>query len=180
MEAIECIVSRRSVRRYTDQPVSDEVLKNIVGAARFAPSWRNSQTVSYIAVRDPSLKQQISQLGTLGHANNTKIIANADVVVVVVSKKGISGYEPDGSFTTPNGTHWTSFDAGIATEAFCLAAHNYGVGSVILGIIDSKKIAELLDLPDDVQVSTLIPLGYPTKEHQAPPRKDVSQLLTIR
>lgn len=180
MEAIECITTRRSVRRYSDKPVTDEVLKSIVDAARFAPSWRNSQTVSYIAVRDPSLKQQIAEQGTLGHANNTKIISMASVVVVVVSKKGISGYEPDGSFTTPNGTHWTSFDAGIATEAFCLAAHNYGVGSVILGIIDSAKIAHLLGLSDDVQVSTLVPLGYPSKAHFAPPRKEVSELLSIR
>ncbi len=52
----------------------------------------------------------------------------------------MSGYEHDGTFSTPQNDRWEVFDAGIATQTFCLAAHAKGVGSVILGIFDEEKI----------------------------------------
>jgi nitroreductase len=72
------------------------------------------------------------------------------------------------------------FDAGVASEAFCLAAYEQGLGSVILGLFDYEKTAKLLDIPEDREVIALIPIGYPDEEPAAPRRKSVEELLTFK
>ena len=88
----------------------------------------------------------------------------------------ISGYDPDGSPTTSKGEHWQSFDAGIACEAFCLAAYEYGLGTLIMGIYDEDKVKEILSLPENEKVSALIALGYPDEQPNAPKRKDIEEI----
>lgn len=100
--------------------------------------------------------------------------------MVVTYKHGISGYEKSGEESTNKGDKWEVFDAGIATQTFSLAAHELGYGTVIMGIFDDKKVAEALELPEDEVVAALVPVGFAEKEPAAPPRKEVSELLTIR
>ena len=70
------------------------------------------------------------------------------------------------------------FDAGIASQSFCLAAYEQGIGSVIEGIFDDEKTGRLLQLPEDREVIALIPIGYPAEEPAAPKRKPVEDLLS--
>ena len=180
MEAKECIRTRRSVRKYTDQPVSAETIGTIIETARFAPSWKNTQTARYIAVLDAELKARIASEGTAGYDWNTKIISGAPALIVITTEHGRSGYEKDGTFTTSKGTHWEAFDAGIAAEAFCLAAHAEGLATVIMGIYSEDAVREILQLPEELGVSALIALGYPAEEGKNNRRKEVSELLTVR
>ena len=123
MEALECIKTRRSVRKFTEETVTREQLAEVVAAAAYAPSWKNTQTVRYNAVLN---KEKIAALANdcmMDFAYNQKTASHAPAVVVMTSVKGRSGYERDGSFSTSKGTHWQSFDAGVAAETFCLAAH---------------------------------------------------------
>ena len=72
------------------------------------------------------------------------------------------------------------FDAGIAAQTFCLAAHEKGVGTVIMGIFDERKVAEVVEIPEGQQLAAIIAMGYPADgEVAAPPRKTAEQLLTI-
>jgi nitroreductase len=71
------------------------------------------------------------------------------------------------------------FDAGVATQTFCLAAYEYGVGTVIMGIFDAEKVAELLHIPENEVVVALVPIGYPDESPVAPRRKSVEDLLTF-
>lgn len=93
---------------------------------------------------------------------------------------GRSGYERDGSFSTPKGDRWQMYDAGIASEAFCLAAHEEGLGTVILGLFDEEEAAKLLNLPEGRQLAALIPVGYPAEAPAAPRRKTVEELLSFQ
>ena len=97
----------------------------------------------------------------------------------LTSIKGISGYEPDGSFTTSKGNEWQMFDAGIAAQTFCLSAHNYGVGSVIMGIFDEREVARIIGLDKSRVVSALIAIGYPVQEPNPPKRKDVREYVSF-
>lgn len=72
------------------------------------------------------------------------------------------------------------FDAGVASEAFCLAAYDKGLGTVIMGIIDDDKIGELLEVPADREVVCVIPVGYPAQSPVAPKRKSVEELISYR
>lgn len=74
--------------------------------------------------------------------------------------------------------HWQSFDAGIAAQTSCLAAHALGVASVILGIFDENKIKSICNLPENQDVMALIAIGYPLEtEKEAPKRLDVNEML---
>ena len=75
---------------------------------------------------------------------------------------------------------WNAIDCGIAVENLALAAESMGLGSVVLGIFDEKKLAELLELPEGMGVACLMPLGYPAEEPAAPKRKEVADLLSVK
>ena len=178
MTAKECIKGRRSIRSFTDQPVSHELLADIVETASYAPSWKHSQIARYVAV-EGELKAKVAEC-TSAYPRNGEIINNAPMVVAVTIVKNRSGFERDGSFSTHRGESWQMFDAGVASEAFCLAAFEQGLGTVIMGIFDDDKVAEVLNIPEDRDVIALIPIGYPAEAPTAPRRKPVSELLSFQ
>ena len=177
MTAEECIKGRRSIRKFTAEPVSHELLARIVETASFAPSWKNTQITRYIAVE--GTKKDALAKGTSIFPGNGVIIENAPMVIAVTAITGRSGYERDGSFSTSKGTHWQSYDAGLAGEAFCLAAWEKGLGTVIMGIFEEAKVKEALQIPETESVSALIALGYPEEVPEAPKRKGTELLLKI-
>ncbi len=178
MTAKECIKGRRSIRTFSEEPVSHDLIAEVVETASYAPSWKHTQIVRYIAV-EGELKDKIAAC-TSAYARNGEIIAAAPMVMVVTIIKGRSGFERDGSFSTHRGEGWQMFDAGVASEAFCLAAHEKGLGTVIMGIFDDDKVAELLELPEGRDVIALIPVGYPAETPTAPRRKPVEEMVTFK
>ena len=180
MNAIDCIKTRRSVRVFEDKAVSAEKIAEIVSVATYAPSWKNSQTTRYIAILDKDLKDKVADECMMGFEHNKGNTKGAPALMVITTVNKRSGYERDGSFTTSKGTHWQSFDAGIATEAFCLAAHDAGLSTVIMGIFDEEKVAEIVGVPEGQSVSALVAIGYAGEEPVAPKRKSAEEILTIK
>lgn len=179
MEVVEAIKTRRSIRAFEDRPVEKEVIEELVSVAAYAPSWKNSQTTRYIAVADKAVKDKVAKNCVMEHAGNTRSIDSAPVLMVITTVNARSGYERDGSFSTSKETHWQSFDAGIATQTFCLAAHEKGLGTVIMGIYDEQKVIDTLNIPEGQSVSALVALGYPAENPDAPKRKETEQLLSF-
>lgn len=179
MTAKECILGRRSIRQFKDTPISSEVLTEIVETASFAPSWKNTQIARYIAVTG-EVKEKIASECTDAYKKNGEIISAAPMLIAVTMITKRSGYERDGSFSTAKKDGWQMFDAGIAAQTFCLAAYEKGIGSVILGIFDEAKAASILEIPEDRELVTLIPIGYPAEEPAAPKRKPVDDLLSYQ
>lgn len=179
METLECIKTRRSIRKFKEEPVSKDTLTSIIEAASMSPSWKNTQIVRYNIVENEEIKKDIAENGTLGFEHNKDIINGAPQLVVVSMIGKRCGYERDGSFTTSKEDRWEMFDAGIASQTFCLAAHEMGVGSVILGIFDEDKVAKSISLPEGEKVAALIPIGYPDQEGAAPKRKTTDELMRV-
>ena len=177
MDLIKGIKERRSIRRFKSEIPSKEVIGQIVDAAIFAPSWKNSQVVRYTVIEDKELKNKIADAGMLEFISNTNVIHRSPVLVVQSAVMGRSGYERDGSFTTDKGDGWEMYDAGISAQTFCLAAHNYGLGTVIMGIFDDSVIQKYIALPENERITGLIALGYPDEENIAPKRKETAQIL---
>lgn len=175
----ECIVTRRSIRQFSQKTVDHALLESIIETASFAPSWKNTQITRYIAV-EGALKDKIADECCSLHPNNGNIIKGAPVLMAITVIKGRSGYERDGSFTTPRGDGWQMFDAGIASQTFCLAAHEQGLGSVIMGIFDGDKMSALLEIPKERELVAIIAVGYPAEEPAAPKRKSVEDLLEFK
>lgn len=178
MDAQTCILTRRSVRKFTQQKVSREEIEKIVSLAAYAPSWKNTQISRYIAIENEEIKGEISE--KFCNTHNAAIITSSPVLVVQSFVKNRCGFERDGSFTTDRGEGWQYFDCGIAAQTFCLAAHDLGLATVIMGVFDRQGLQAYLNIPEEQELMALIALGYPADTPQAPRRKDVDTLLSYR
>lgn len=178
MTAKDCILTRRSIRKFQDTPVDHDLINSIVETASYAPSWKHTQIVRYVVV-EGELKNRVAKC-TSTYANNGTIMENAPMVVAVTVIKNRCGFERDGSYSTWRKDAWQMFDAGIASQTFCLAAHEQGLGTVVLGIFDQEPITALLEIPEDRELVALIPIGYPAEEPKAPRRKPVEDLVAYK
>lgn len=180
MDFKTCVKSRRSVRRFTEAKLSHDDFKEIVDLARYAPSWKNSQTVRYTLVQNPDILADIANNAVLDFSYNTKTILKAANLVILSSITHKSGYEEDGTSTTSKDGGWEMFDAGIAAQTFCLSAYEYGYGTVIMGIFDDEKIGKIIALPEGQTVSAIIAIGIPKLVPEMPQRLEVDELVTIK
>jgi nitroreductase len=182
MEVNDAIARRRSIRKYKGDPIDEKVLKQVLEAARIAPSWANTQCWRLVVVKDKAIKEQLA--GTMfafrGGVNQTaEGMKTAPVAIAFCAEKGKSGYsyqEPKQA-VTDKGEYWYMFDAALAMENFCLAAVAAGLGTVIIGAFDPKAAAKVMNVPEGYAVVALTPLGYPDEAPAARPRKEMSEIV---
>ncbi|MGI5876328.1 MAG: nitroreductase family protein [Dethiobacteria bacterium] len=176
METRECIKNRRSIRNFTEQEITGDVLSELLEAVRWSPSWANTQCWELVVVKDHAKKEKLAEL--LADRNPaTKAVTQAPLVIVFCGKKGKAGYKK-GTPVTEKGD-WYMFDLGIACQNFCLAAHDMGLGTVQVGSFDHQGVNKLLGVPADVESVAIIPVGYPAKESTAPPRKEINEFVYL-
>ena len=179
MELFEAIQTRRSVRKFSDKPVEDEKLQQVLEAARMAPSWANMQCWRFIVVKEKAAKEQISELSYVesffapkGYKVNPakKALAEAPVVIVACA-------DPEKSGVLWDQTYYMA-DLGIACQNLWLAARGLSLGTVFVGVFDEAKLIELLGIPSNIRVVGLFPLGYPFEEKAGGPvRKLLSEIV---
>jgi nitroreductase len=168
-ELMNVIKGRRSIRRYEEKEVSEAVLNQLFEALKWTPSWANTQCWELIVVKSQETKHKLQETISKGNPA-TKALVNAPVVLALGGQLERSGYY-HGQVTTKFGD-WLMFDLGLATQNLCLAAHNLGLGTVIVGLFDHDKAKEVLAVPPGYELVVLIPLGYPAKEPGAPKRRE--------
>lgn len=108
---------------------------------------------------------------------NKKTILGAPVLILVTTLTPRSGFERDGTPSTSKGTHWESFDAGIATQTLCLAAHEEGLGTMVMGVYDEDKVIETAKIPAGQKVSAMVAIGYADELPAMPKRKSADEIL---
>ena len=176
MEVLECIETRRSVRKYSDRAVEKALVEKLVRAAQNAPTWKNSQTTRFTAVLDSEKRWQVRAALPDFNQNSTQ---NAPVYLIVSAVTHRSGYERDGSATTPLGEGYTFFDCGATVEALCLAAHDAGLATLIMGIFDGDKLRSSLKIPETEVPVVVLALGYPADVPQMPKRRALEEVLRV-
>ncbi|MEA2110397.1 MAG: nitroreductase family protein [Pseudomonadota bacterium] len=178
MDSLECLLTRRSIRKFKDQDVDNETLQKVIEAARYAPSWANTQCWEFVVVRDQGVKEQLVQ--TVPEENAArKLLLQAPVVMAILGKHELSGYY-NGEAATNKGDSWYMFDVGLASENLALAAHSLGLGSVTLGLFDAPAAEKVLSVPAGVSLVALMPLGYPEKTpSRAPSRKPICEFVFL-
>jgi nitroreductase len=176
MELLKVMAERRSVRKYKSDPVSDEVILEILEAARSAPSWANTQVCRYIIVKDEDVKKGLADSLPEGNPAR-KAIAEAPVIVCLFAKRALSGYYK-GVPATDKGD-WFMFDAGIAMEHIVLAAWNFGLGTVHVGLFDAGKAERVVNIPDGFSMVEMTPLGYFDEIPRPTPRKPLKDLVFL-
>ena len=169
---LDIIKNRRSIRNFEDREVPQEILAQLLEAVRWSPSWANTQCWEVIVVKDLEIKKKLQE--TMGKGNPaTRAIVEAPIVIGICGKLQSSGYYK-GEVTTKFGD-WFMYDVGLATQSLCLTAHALGLGTVIAGLFDHDKAKAVLQIPEGIELVSLIPTGYPAKGTGAPKRREVSE-----
>ena len=178
MEVLEAIKTRRSIRQYKDIPVSDETLELVLEAARWAPSWANTQCWRFIVVRNRNIKTRLA--GTMRATNRgVAAIESAPLAIVFCAEMGKAGYLKDNPEPATDKGDWFMFDVALAMHNLVLAAHSLGLATVYIGSFDAKKAAGILELPEGLCVVAMTPLGFPDQERGPGPRKELSEIASF-
>jgi nitroreductase len=158
MEALEAIFTRRSIRKYTPEPIPAEALRSILKAGMYAPSARNQQPWHFIVISSQSVKEEIMKAHPYA-----SMLAGAPLAILVCGDTELE--------QSPG--YW-SIDCSAATQNMLLAAHSLGIGAVWLGVhprIGRKDaIKNILRLPQHIEPFALIALGYPGEKRETPDR----------
>lgn len=176
MELEKCLNGRRSIRKYAKKPVEKDKIIKIIEAAQMAPSWKNSQASRFYVVSSSDMREKL--LACLPEFNRESV-ENAPVLIVtsVVTKR--SGFERDGSYSTHLKDGFQYFDNALAVQNLCLKAYEEGLGTLIMGLYDEKKIKELLGMPSEQELVAVIGVGYPDIEPDVPQRKPTEDVVTF-
>ncbi len=148
MDFIELVQTRKSIRDYLDKPVDELTLKKIFEAARLAPSWANKQCCQYIVVKN---KDKIRELA----GGYNRWLKQAPIIVVACADPKSSG--------SHDGMDYYLVDVGISLQQLILAATSFGLGTCWIGGMDESKIKKTLEIPNNIKVVAMTPLGYPAE-----------------
>lgn len=174
MDFQKVIEERRSIRKYDNtKKVTKAQIEEMLEAANYAPSWKNSQTGRYYCVISEEMIQKVrTECLPEFNQNNT---VNAGALIVTTFVKAVAGFNPDGQPTNELGDIWGAYDLGLNNENLVLKAHEMGLGTLIMGIRDEKKLADILNIPETECIVAVISVGYPNIEPKMPRRKSTEE-----
>lgn len=169
MEFHEVVRTRRSIRAFRPYPIPEEALNRVLEAARIAPSGSNRQPWKFIVVRDEELRKRLAAA-----CRNQGFVAEAPVVVVACGYD--IGYDRGGYM----GDMSVLVDVSIAFTHLILAARAEGLGTCWIGAFNNDEVKDVLDIPEDVNVVAVTPLGYPRDDGFAEPgsRKPLAEIIS--
>jgi len=163
---MDLIEKRKSIRSYKPQDVEEEKLNYILQAFRKAPSAKNLQPWKLIIVKD---KKKISDLSIA--CNNQTFLSEAPILIVVCAKED-EAYGVMGGYMNSY-----PIDIALALEHLILAATEKGLGTCWIGAFKEKLVKDLLDVPANVRVVAITPVGYPAVEGRTRGRKPISKIV---
>lgn len=164
MDAMEAILSRRSIRKYTDQSVSDEIVTELLEAAMSAPSAGNEQPWHFVVIKDREKLNAIPNFHP-----HSRMLEHAPVAILVCGDEQLQKYEG----------YWVQ-DCSAATQNLLVAVQAKGLGAVWLGIYPiAERVAglqKLLGIPESVTPFALISIGYPVEEKPPAERYNAARI----
>lgn len=145
MDAYKAVKERRSVRRYKEKKIPEEVLRKCVNAARLSPTGANLQPLRYITVTE-NLEEVFECTNWAGYLDwNPSKKEMPQGYIAIIKEKDVG----------------QDMDVGIAAQSICLTAKNEGIGSCMLGALDKKRLENILEVPEDHELKLMVALGYP-------------------
>jgi nitroreductase len=153
MDVMELLKTRRTYRRFAQKEVPQDVVEDVLEAARIANCGANRQSLRYVVVQEPENVAKVFGLTKWAAAlpngiGTPKEGERPTLFVVVLQDTSVPGH--------------SDTDAGIALANMTTAAWAKGVGSCIIGIVNRPELAKLLGLKENLAIHTVVAFGYPT------------------
>jgi nitroreductase len=160
-------MTRRSIRKFTDEKVDRQALQTILEAGRMAPTAGNLQPCYFVVVEDPALRMALKEA-----ALDQEQVVQAPTVIVVCADPERSSYYGD-----VGRNYLCLLDCANTVENMLLAAHALGYGTCWMGGFKEKKVKQLLGLPEGFRVVALVPVGRPAETPEVPPRRPLEEMV---
>ncbi len=155
MEAMQAILERRSIRKYEEKEVSDELVKELLRAAMAAPSSNNMQPWEFLVIRSKEKMNKIIEEKQAGAP-----LKGASVAIAVCADLDVYKGSPN---------LWVQ-DCSAATQNILLAAHSKGLGAVWISIYPveprTKNVQDILGLSEEIIPVSIISIGYPAEKKE--------------
>jgi nitroreductase len=164
MDVFQAIKERRSIRKFTDEPIGKDVLAKLLDAARWAPTAGNQQRWRFVVVTSPPVKELIKKFSPGIFAMPSAFI------VICVEKASNAGTGAEVSYLA---------DCAIAAQNIMLAAYEMGIGTCVALSYAKVAVTEILNLAENVEPTLVITLGYPAEAPEPPPRLELSQIAFV-
>lgn len=166
-ECLKLIFDRKSIRKFEERDIPEEILLKILDAGNSAPTAGNLQARDFIAVRDPEQKKLVSEA-----AMKQTFIAGAPVVIIVCAN-----YPRSMRVYGEKGKLYAEMDATAAIENILIASCAMGLGATWVGAFEEDKLQEILEIPEFSKPIAIIPMGYPAEEPEKKSRYPVRELV---
>jgi nitroreductase len=166
LDTLDLLKTRRSVRTFANEPVSEAVLEELIEAGCWAPSGSNAQAWNFVVLRD---KERIRKLQRFSPG---LFVTPPAAIVVCVDKE--RAFNKGGELGRDV---MSLFDVAMATQNILLMAHAKGLGACVLRGFDQSAYRLLLEMPDHISPELLIILGVPKSVPKAPPRRPLSEVM---
>lgn len=164
MEGFDLLLTRRSIRKYQEASVSNELIEKLIKAGMYAPSASNKQPWHFIVIRDKETLNRIADFHP-----NAKMLRNAPCAILICGDE-IKAHAPG---------YWP-VDCSAATQNILLAAHALGLGACWLGIYPREervaKMRTVVSVPEHIHPFSLIAIGYPAESPASPQRFDATRI----
>jgi nitroreductase len=167
LDVLEAIKSRRSIRAYTGEKVSDEKVRTLMDAARWAPSAGNIQPWEFVVVSDPVTKRKLSAA-----ALDQTFIEEAPVVMVVCANEDRSSWR----YGRRGVNLYCLQDTAAAVQNMLLAACALGLGACWIGAFRDEEVERILKAPEAVRPVAIVPVGHPAEKPSAPQKRPVGEI----
>lgn len=193
MEFDQVIQTRRSIRNFKPDPVSDKAVFAILEAARLAASGSNIQPWRFIIIRSPEIKEKLKPATIYRFALKAPVViacctdlstlqGRPDRVVELLQAGVFDDVEVSGEYAPPQRSQeqilsYLSMNVGIAITQMMLKAVDLGLGTCWIGGFDPVKTKEILALDDNLHVLALLPIGYPEQIPVQRPRLALEKLI---
>lgn len=168
MDILKTIKNRRSVRKYKEKEIEPRVLKKLKEALIWAPSAGNLQSRKFYFVFNSEIKSRLAE-ASFGQ----KYVEEAPLAVVACID-----FEIEKKYGSEGKNFYSIMDASAGIENMLLLAHELGLGACWT-VLDRKKASKILNLPDNLQAVSVIPIGYPDEEPEAPERAGINSIEEI-
>lgn len=173
------LLSHRSIRKFTDQPVDTELLQTLIRCGQAAATSSNVQAVTVINVVDPQKREAMAEL-----SGGQKYVAGAGAFLVWCAdmhRPGVACRRQGGEYAAGMTEQFiiATVDVALAAQNCVIAAESHGLGICYIGGIrnDPARMSELLEIPDHVYPVFGLCLGYPAQDPEVKPRLPLSAVL---
>ena len=164
MEFIEVIKRRYSVRSYRSDPVTDEMLAQVLEAARLAPTAANRQPFKIIVIHTKGREAELQPIYP------SEWFTQAPILICVCSV-------PDRGWESHDGKNYADVDAAIVMDLLVLAAVNLSLGTCWVAAFDAPTARRILNIPDEWEPIAFTPLGFPHSQPKPKTRRPLSELV---